>query len=1724
MRQVTTAAGGMGGGIARTTVPLRMFGDSMRQTATLLKYSLIGQMIKIGQQSIKMSRDFEMSMAKIKGLVGVSSQEVSKFKNEILKLAGSTTRTPLELADALYFITSSGIRGAEATGILEQSARSAAAGLGETKVVADALTSALNAYGPGALTAAHANNVLVATVREGKAAAETFAPALGKILPIAAATGVSIEDVSAAMAAMTRTGTTAGSSAVYLRQVISQLLKPSKSAREAFAQYGTSAEEVRKNITDNGLLSALSELNKQMGGSDTKVMNTELVKVFGNVRAVQAVFSLLGPNIEKNKQIFYELNNATGAADEAMKAYQQTAQFKFNQAISEGQAAMVQLGDAIMPLATSLVEIGGIFAQVGGTILRFTVGSKALGGIIRFLSRLVFSGAAAFLLMFKILSSGLQTWSAMVRMWNHGGNVLRGLTNGVRLHNGQLAFSTKQTIGLASADIEATAAQNAWTTALAATGPAAATTGVSMEELILALEATATGETQLALENAYLSGTFSGVLVPNIEAARIALVEAGIASYGFGESLMTMLPMVFGIGVAIFTVASMFGMFGKSDTGLEAKKKSIGELTDVLGSAVSLAKIGINVNVNISTDANAGPTHDEIIAFRDSLSEDLKGAIKFANEQGMDAAGKSEIGANIVGRLKFESPEAKKKFEDSLAGALGLNDSSGIEKALSKQGAAGTSAGISSGLNNLINIAITNTANSGDTNYRKTALIDAIQQGGLFDTDKLFQNIIANAGGNKDSRALETYFTEPIKNVGMAVGEEVNKLGDFSTFTEGYKKLQSSLSKTKLGSAEQNSLLKEYTTQVFSSIDATNEFGHDLSGEGGGLAHMFSIATGSGENHNKQMAGLVQTMSGYTGSAEDAEKLIKRIDGEFKKQGPKTQSEEFKILNDVMSNYTTEAKAAADAGGDVSTSTYDAATAFGHGLNPIIEEAVTQFEALKGAMDNYKKGQEALIGLTQDSFITAQIAANDSVDKFQKTLAAAGGKVGLSGKQGEAMQALQKLRDDYLQVYNEIAKRPVSEGGGIEQANKFLGDKMAQTRNMLVKGGVDVQTAQKELEAIGFGNPAAIASTLIGKDNAEAMAAGGNEISTSIIKGLTDGFSAGLGTASPEIQKFNTDVLNQFLADWGIASPSKVAHDEIGTNIGLGLINGIMTTLGDAKDLGGKAHDIIISSLKTALGIKSPSAATYAVGVFTGQGFIMGTGDTMEGGAGGLGDAAIVAIGGITAPAKKTAKTAGEKAAEAFFASFKKQFKGKAVTSYLDALSKIKTPATDLINKVIQDSSSALSVVGDYFSAQISLQKALVDESITKLNQQGYASNIAKASLEAVQARRKFGADLGAKVTDYEASQIEELQKAYEKVSRDYAMRRATYSQLVDAEDALNSARLAATSVAPEAISAETQMLDAQLKLKTAGVEAATAVLDVVKAQGDLVDKSILFRINGELAAKVFNTFSEQIFPNMQVRLDGLTGTVTEAGKALNTDSAFAQNLRGLGNTIYNSISAAIQEAIKTSTIPDFFKGLFGGGALPTAPTAPATGGGGGGTGGTGGGAGTGGGTPGTGGTGGTGGTTPDTTPVVPAWQMADAAALAYNARLAAQTQLAATSKASALVAALTGGKTGGVASPMVVRSATLMPRALGGTVGRNQPYLVGERGPELFVPSASGYIQPNTALQKMTYVQTETTKTKDSSSWGPTVNITVNNPLPEPASDSISRRMKALSSTGLFG
>ena len=327
-------------------------------TGRLLFRNLGLPLLAIGGLALKTFTTFERSMVKIEALVGISAGAVENFAVKVKEVARATGRGPQELADAMFFVSSAGLRGAAAMEVMEAAAKGAAIGLGETSVVADAATSAVNAYGSENLNGAAAVDVLTAAVREGKVEATRLTPAIGKAIPVASAMGIEFHEVAAAIAAMTRTGTDARTSAIQLRQIMQSILDPSRQTTTALKQMGVAEGELADMARRKGLLAVLTKLR------DLSKDNAEaFADVFPNVRALAGAMDITGENLQENTQIFAALANSAGDTDESLRKVSDTVAHRMLVATADLKVSFTELGQAMVPLVEVLVSFIGVMAR-----------------------------------------------------------------------------------------------------------------------------------------------------------------------------------------------------------------------------------------------------------------------------------------------------------------------------------------------------------------------------------------------------------------------------------------------------------------------------------------------------------------------------------------------------------------------------------------------------------------------------------------------------------------------------------------------------------------------------------------------------------------------------------------------------------------------------------------------------------------------------------------------------------------------------------------------------------------------------------------------------------------------------------------------------------------------------------------------------------------------------------------------------------------------------------------------------------------------------------------------------------------------------------------------------------------------------------------------------------------------------------------------------------------
>ena len=335
---------------------LQSFGSKMQSVGKSMSTRLTLPLVAAGAAATKMAFDFDKSMSQIESLVGIAGDKVKEMGEVAKKMAVDTGRSANEAAEALFFITSAGLRGADATDTLSASLRAAAVGLGETKTIADLATSAMNAYGVENLNATGATDILVAAVREGKLEASELAGAMGGVIPIASNMGVGFDEVGAALAAMSRTGTNAANGATQLTAILASIKKPTQQSAEAMLALGTSQEQISQSLAERGLMPTLMDLSARL-----EQTGMDATAIFPNIRALKGVLDLTGKGAADNVKIFDALSDTMGATDEAFNKTSKTASFQVTQGLNAMKTSLLSIGQTILEMVAPAIQKIGAF-------------------------------------------------------------------------------------------------------------------------------------------------------------------------------------------------------------------------------------------------------------------------------------------------------------------------------------------------------------------------------------------------------------------------------------------------------------------------------------------------------------------------------------------------------------------------------------------------------------------------------------------------------------------------------------------------------------------------------------------------------------------------------------------------------------------------------------------------------------------------------------------------------------------------------------------------------------------------------------------------------------------------------------------------------------------------------------------------------------------------------------------------------------------------------------------------------------------------------------------------------------------------------------------------------------------------------------------------------------------------------------------------------------------
>ena len=331
-------------GLAATGAGAKVAGGGFR-ALTAAAAPLLGPLIGISAVIGGLSKVFtnlaaqDFASAKLRTL-GVDADALNpKLKTLSNELSGQASS--LDLLSASYDVASAGFgEVAELTDVLKASQQGATGGFSDLNTVADATTSVLNAYGLESDQAAKLVDGFIQTQNDGKIVVDQYAKQIGRLAPVAAGAGVSIDELNAAISTVTATGVPVESTFAGLRQVISSIQKPTSEAAKLAEKLGIDFSATA--LETKGLSGVLEELVAKGGASAEN-----LSLLFGSVEARTALLPLLNDQLVTFNQ---NLENQAESSGNAARA-----SFEASNTI---QGAVTRLGSAFTNLTTEGSEFG----------------------------------------------------------------------------------------------------------------------------------------------------------------------------------------------------------------------------------------------------------------------------------------------------------------------------------------------------------------------------------------------------------------------------------------------------------------------------------------------------------------------------------------------------------------------------------------------------------------------------------------------------------------------------------------------------------------------------------------------------------------------------------------------------------------------------------------------------------------------------------------------------------------------------------------------------------------------------------------------------------------------------------------------------------------------------------------------------------------------------------------------------------------------------------------------------------------------------------------------------------------------------------------------------------------------------------------------------------------------------------------------------------------------
>lgn len=317
---------------------------------------------------------FESAMAKVGTIADTTKMPLESLSSQVLQVSGDMHIGANEIAEAAYQAISAGQDTGNAVAFAGKASMLAKAGFTSSASAVDILTTSLNAYSKGADEAGHVSDVLLTTQNLGKTSVDELAGNMGRVIPLAAAYNVSLENLSSGLAIMTANGIATAEASTYTKSMLNELGDTGSNVGKILQQQtGKSFAEL--NADGKSLGDVLQILYDKVGGNAT-----EFAGLWSSVEAGTGALSLASSGADKFNGVLQQMQADSNLTQTAYDTMTDTMAYKLDGVKTNAQNLGTALFDAVSGrLGEGVTLVGGYLQTLSESVQQNGIAGLAQG-------------------------------------------------------------------------------------------------------------------------------------------------------------------------------------------------------------------------------------------------------------------------------------------------------------------------------------------------------------------------------------------------------------------------------------------------------------------------------------------------------------------------------------------------------------------------------------------------------------------------------------------------------------------------------------------------------------------------------------------------------------------------------------------------------------------------------------------------------------------------------------------------------------------------------------------------------------------------------------------------------------------------------------------------------------------------------------------------------------------------------------------------------------------------------------------------------------------------------------------------------------------------------------------------------------------------------------------------------------------------------------------------